>query len=176
MVKVRPNTINKMRELEVLKDELKVAGSDAPSGEGSSPVVSREVLQGLYAFSQTETYIPNPVVDVSIVPLVLKFYSLFVVRVLSQKIILATLISMYRLCYLKEQLIYRVRFIIIIIGTSTLDVSQSRVWPRLQRNWVLIMLKLWYVQSMGFSWNLSKSWMLLPLRPVSNLRKKEHSL
>jgi len=111
MVKVRPNTINRMRELEVLKDELKVAGSDSPSGEGSSAIAG-EVLQGLYAFSQTEAYIPNPVVDVIIVPLVLRLYSLFLVRVLSQKIILATSISMYRLCYLKEQPIYHVRFFI----------------------------------------------------------------
>jgi xeroderma pigmentosum group C-complementing protein len=66
MVKVRPNTINKMRELEVLRDELKVAGSDSPNGEGSSSAVAGEVMQGLYAFSQTETYVPEPVIDVSI--------------------------------------------------------------------------------------------------------------
>jgi xeroderma pigmentosum group C-complementing protein len=68
MVKVRPNTINKMRELEVLKDDLKVAGKDspAPSGEGSSSAVAGDVMQGLYAFSQTEIYIPVPVIDVSI--------------------------------------------------------------------------------------------------------------
>lgn len=63
MVKLRPGTVNRMRELEVLKDELNVAGEDRPNGEGSS---GREIMQGLYAFSQTEPYVPDPVVDVSI--------------------------------------------------------------------------------------------------------------
>ena len=65
MVKVRPNTINKMRELEVLKDDLKVAGRDSPSGEGPSSAAAGEIMQGLYAFSQTETFVPDPVIDVS---------------------------------------------------------------------------------------------------------------
>ncbi|KAF8955950.1 hypothetical protein BDZ97DRAFT_1854167 [Flammula alnicola] len=48
MVKVRVGTVNRMRELEVLKDELRFwVGSHA----------------GLYAYSQTEPYIPPPVVD-----------------------------------------------------------------------------------------------------------------
>jgi len=65
MVKVRAGTVNRMRELEVLKDELKVAGQDeAENGEGSSSVAG-EIMQGLYAYSQTEPYIPAPVVDVS---------------------------------------------------------------------------------------------------------------
>lgn len=64
-VKVRPNTINKIRELEVLRDDLKVAGSESPNGGGSSLAVSGEVMQGLYAFFQTEHYVPVPVIDVS---------------------------------------------------------------------------------------------------------------
>ncbi|CAA7262889.1 unnamed protein product [Cyclocybe aegerita] len=60
MVKVRAGTVNKMRELEVLKDELKVAGEG--DGSGSSSTVG-EILQGLYAYSQTEPYIPDPVID-----------------------------------------------------------------------------------------------------------------
>jgi xeroderma pigmentosum group C-complementing protein len=54
MVKVRAGTVNKLRELEVLKE----AGV---KDEGNSG----EVMQGLYARSQTEPYIPDPVVDVS---------------------------------------------------------------------------------------------------------------
>lgn len=66
MVKVRAGTVNRMRELEVLKDELKVAGQDAATnGEGSSAAAGGEIMQGLYAYSQTEPYVPAPVVEVS---------------------------------------------------------------------------------------------------------------
>ncbi|PPQ71040.1 hypothetical protein CVT24_011921 [Panaeolus cyanescens] len=64
MVKLRAGTINKMREVEALKDELKVAGEG--NGEGSSTgsgVAVGEVMQGLYAFSQTTPYVPAPVID-----------------------------------------------------------------------------------------------------------------
>jgi xeroderma pigmentosum group C-complementing protein len=65
MVKVRAGTVNRMRELEVLKDELKVAGQDGgTNGEGSS-AAGGEIMQGLYACSQTEPYVSAPVVDVS---------------------------------------------------------------------------------------------------------------
>lgn len=64
-VKVRPSTVNKMRELDMLKDELRVAGArDSTSGEGSSTIAG-EAMQGLYAYSQTELYVPDAVVDVS---------------------------------------------------------------------------------------------------------------
>ena len=67
MVKARPGTINKIRELEVLKDDLKVAGTHGPgNGEGSSTSANGEVMQGLYAFSQTEVYVADPVIDVSL--------------------------------------------------------------------------------------------------------------
>ena len=68
MVKLRAGTVNRMRELEVLKDELKVAGQDSPNGqdEGSSST-AEAIMQGLYAYSQTEPYIPDPVVDVGLV-------------------------------------------------------------------------------------------------------------
>ncbi|KAG5646006.1 hypothetical protein DXG03_004608 [Asterophora parasitica] len=56
MVKIRSGTINRMRELEVMKDELKEAGA------------SGETMQGLYARNQTEPYRPDPVVDVGKVP------------------------------------------------------------------------------------------------------------
>jgi xeroderma pigmentosum group C-complementing protein len=56
-----------MRELEILKDELRVAGQDDPNGqnEGSSSAAG-EIMQGLYAYSQTEQYVPDPVVDVGL--------------------------------------------------------------------------------------------------------------
>ncbi|KAJ2934228.1 hypothetical protein H1R20_g2864, partial [Candolleomyces eurysporus] len=53
-IKARPNTVNRVRELEVLKDELRDAGHSAEN---------IEVTQGLYARSQTELYIPPPIVD-----------------------------------------------------------------------------------------------------------------
>ncbi|KAG6919262.1 hypothetical protein DXG01_008058 [Tephrocybe rancida] len=55
MVKVRAGTINRMRELEVRKDELKEAGD--PGGNVG------ETMQGLYGRNQTEPYRPDPVVD-----------------------------------------------------------------------------------------------------------------
>ncbi|KAG6836082.1 hypothetical protein H0H93_011588 [Arthromyces matolae] len=55
MVKIRAGTINRMRELEVMKDELRSAG-DQDTAIGES-------MQGLYARSQTEPYKPDPVVD-----------------------------------------------------------------------------------------------------------------
>jgi hypothetical protein len=57
-VKARAATVNKLRELEVRKDELMDAGYSAESVE---------VMQGLYSRSQTEVYVPPPVVDVSAV-------------------------------------------------------------------------------------------------------------
>jgi xeroderma pigmentosum group C-complementing protein len=70
MVKIRAGTVNRMRELEVLKDELRVAGEEddgqgTGSGAGATANAGSEVMQGLYAFSQTEPYVPDPVVDVS---------------------------------------------------------------------------------------------------------------
>ncbi|KAF9448723.1 Rad4-domain-containing protein [Macrolepiota fuliginosa MF-IS2] len=53
MIKVRAGTVNKLRELEVLKE----AGA---SGKGEPP---GEAMQGLYARSQTESYVPDPVID-----------------------------------------------------------------------------------------------------------------
>ncbi|KAG6898421.1 hypothetical protein C0992_004132 [Termitomyces sp. T32_za158] len=54
MVKIRAGTINRMRELEVMKDELKEAGEPGSIGE---------TMQGLYARSQTEPFKPDPVID-----------------------------------------------------------------------------------------------------------------
>jgi len=63
VVKVRAGTVNKMRELEVLRE----AGAAVGESEGGEGSVGGEATQGLYARSQTETYRPDPVVDVSII-------------------------------------------------------------------------------------------------------------
>ncbi|KAF8073973.1 hypothetical protein FPV67DRAFT_1606155 [Lyophyllum atratum] len=55
MVKIRAGTISRMRELEVMKDELKAAGEPGASVE--------ETMQGLYARSQTEQYKPDPIIN-----------------------------------------------------------------------------------------------------------------
>jgi xeroderma pigmentosum group C-complementing protein len=52
-VKVRSSTVNKMRELETLV----AAAADSTS--------SAEITHGLYAYSQTESYVPDAVVDVN---------------------------------------------------------------------------------------------------------------
>lgn len=51
-----------MRELEILKDELRDAGEPG-SLNGNAP--GGELMQGLYSRKQTELYVPDPVVDVS---------------------------------------------------------------------------------------------------------------
>ncbi|KAG7445688.1 Rad4-domain-containing protein [Guyanagaster necrorhizus] len=55
MIKSRPGTIGRMRELEILKDSLREAGEDADD--------QAQVMHGLYARGQTELYVPKPVVD-----------------------------------------------------------------------------------------------------------------
>ena len=60
-VKQNAVTVNRRRALEMAlaeRDHLPVAGA----GEG--PPGGQDVMQGLYAESQTELYIPDPVVDV----------------------------------------------------------------------------------------------------------------
>ncbi|KAF8628657.1 hypothetical protein AX15_003788 [Amanita polypyramis BW_CC] len=57
MIKLRASTVSKIREVEVLRE--------AGSGEGGSG--GGEAMQGLYARSQTEPFVPDPVVD-GIVP------------------------------------------------------------------------------------------------------------
>lgn len=62
-VKQNAVTVNKRRAVEMAlaeRDRLLVAGE----GEGFSS--EKDVMQGLYAESQTELYIPDPVVDVCV--------------------------------------------------------------------------------------------------------------
>ncbi|KAF7298687.1 hypothetical protein MIND_00815900 [Mycena indigotica] len=53
LVKARTATLGRQREIAVLKDGLRTAGEEEQG----------EVMTGLYAFSQTELYVPDPVVD-----------------------------------------------------------------------------------------------------------------
>ena len=63
MVKMRAGTVNRMRELEVLKDDLRA--NDGPNGHDEDlSSAAGEIMQGLYAYSQTEPYVPDPVIDV----------------------------------------------------------------------------------------------------------------
>ncbi|KAJ6583977.1 hypothetical protein DFH09DRAFT_1260163 [Mycena vulgaris] len=73
LVKMRATTIWRMREVEVLREGLRVAGEQAEveaAANGDEPDATQtgkepenEVMQGLYALSQTEPYVPAPVVD-----------------------------------------------------------------------------------------------------------------
>ncbi|KAJ7728837.1 hypothetical protein DFH07DRAFT_757131 [Mycena maculata] len=81
MTKMRASTIGRLREVEVMREGLRVAGEqaearaaadgddDAPGGSSTKQKgkgkewEKEEVMQGLYALSQTELYIPYPVVD-----------------------------------------------------------------------------------------------------------------
>jgi hypothetical protein len=112
MVKVRAGTVNRMRELEVLKDELKVAGQDAATnGEGSSAAAGGEIMQGLYAYSQTEQYVPAPVVEVSFfvtLPRTPKLNGCSMCRARSRRITLAISTFTCHLCCPEELLIYLV--------------------------------------------------------------------
>lgn len=68
-VKQRASTVNRRREIEMA---LERGREDKERlGESSSAAGEEEVLQGLYAESQTELYIPAPIVDVRYRSLVL---------------------------------------------------------------------------------------------------------
>jgi len=61
-VKQRASTVNKRREIEMALER----GRGERAGEPSSGVSEEEVMQGLYAESQTELYIPEPIIDVRV--------------------------------------------------------------------------------------------------------------
>ncbi|KAJ7143579.1 hypothetical protein C8R43DRAFT_569152 [Mycena crocata] len=80
LVKMRASTIGRMREVELMREGLRVAGEHAETeaaaaasdgddqlGESSAKEFGKEweneVMQGLYALSQTEPYVSNPVVN-----------------------------------------------------------------------------------------------------------------
>jgi len=115
MVKIRAGTVNRMRELEVLRDELRVAGEDGPNGQDEGPSsATGEIMQGLYAYSQTEQYLPDPVVDVS-----LSFLLSYLVltdnnRGKFRRTLSVTLTCTCHLCCQKELRIYLVGFLFTI--------------------------------------------------------------
>lgn len=111
MIKLRASTVGKMREVEVLRE----AGSGGGEVSGAS-----EVMQGLYARSQTEKFVPDPVIDVSL--RLFHFVSpvrLSLCRALCQKIILATSICTFLRCFPKGQSIYHVSDNIIYLSPFT---------------------------------------------------------
>ncbi|KAH8806536.1 hypothetical protein DL96DRAFT_1717820 [Flagelloscypha sp. PMI_526] len=63
LVKYKAGTIGRQRELELLKDELRSAGGVAENQPGDNVADGDQVMQGMYAFFQTEPYVPDPVVD-----------------------------------------------------------------------------------------------------------------
>jgi len=66
LVKMRAATVGKLREIE-LAEEMRRGAEKA--GEGASGE-QEEVMQGMYAESQTELYVPEPIIDVrfSLIP------------------------------------------------------------------------------------------------------------
>jgi xeroderma pigmentosum group C-complementing protein len=61
-VKQRASTVSRRREIEMMLERGREERDRA--GEPSSGVGEEEVMQGLYAESQTELYKPDPIVDV----------------------------------------------------------------------------------------------------------------
>jgi xeroderma pigmentosum group C-complementing protein len=60
-VKQRASTVNRKREIEMA---LEQGRGETVGGEPSSGVGEEEIMQGLYAESQTELYKPEPIIDV----------------------------------------------------------------------------------------------------------------
>ena len=124
-IKLRASTVGKMREVEVLRE----AGSGGGQAAGAS-----EIMQGLYARSQTEKFVPDPVIDVSL--RLFNFVSpvrFLLYRALCQKIILATLICTFLRCFPKEQSMCHVSDDILCLSpftqvyTSLLDALRRNV-------------------------------------------------
>lgn len=100
MVKQRAVTISRQREMELA---LECAKAEGQSGG------DEEVMQGLYALSQTELYKPDPIRDVRATHLNYDISSIAVLcRVKYEKMSLATLIYMYRQCFQREQSTFHV--------------------------------------------------------------------
>ncbi|KAL0069143.1 hypothetical protein AAF712_003829 [Marasmius tenuissimus] len=60
LVKMRASTVNRQREIELLKEGLSEAGASTSTVANGS---DGEVMQGLYARRQTEMFVPDPVVE-----------------------------------------------------------------------------------------------------------------
>ncbi|KAJ7643749.1 hypothetical protein FB45DRAFT_1052641 [Roridomyces roridus] len=61
-IKLRASTLGKMREAEMLREGLRVAGENE-NAEGSKKTQDQEPMQGMYALFQTTLYVPDPIVD-----------------------------------------------------------------------------------------------------------------
>lgn len=62
-VKQRAVTVNKKRAIEIALAERQERAGTTEQGEGFSS--EKDIMQGLYAMSQTELYVPDPIVNVS---------------------------------------------------------------------------------------------------------------
>ena len=106
MGKARAGTVTKLREIEMVREEVRMKG-EGEDGDGE-----KDVMQGLYARSQTEVYVSDPVIDVSFffaLRSLLKTCSLSLSRESCPRIITATLIFIHLLCYLMVEFIFHVR-------------------------------------------------------------------
>ncbi|KAK7044972.1 hypothetical protein R3P38DRAFT_2766519 [Favolaschia claudopus] len=64
--KMKASTIGRMRQMQAMREGLRDRADAAGiGGLGAKKIGEEEVMQGLYALSQTELYIPDPIVDVS---------------------------------------------------------------------------------------------------------------
>ncbi|KAK7048704.1 hypothetical protein R3P38DRAFT_2870999 [Favolaschia claudopus] len=62
--KMKASTIGRMREMEIMREGLRDRAEAAGiGGLGAKKIGEEEVMQGLYAWSQTELYVPDPIVD-----------------------------------------------------------------------------------------------------------------
>ena len=62
-VKQRAVTVNKQRAIEMALAERNERSGANDQGEGFSS--EKDIMQGLYSMSQTELYVPDPIVNVS---------------------------------------------------------------------------------------------------------------
>ena len=62
-VKQRAVTVNKQRAIEMALAERNERAGANDQGEGFSS--EKDIMQGLYSMSQTELYVPDPIVNVS---------------------------------------------------------------------------------------------------------------
>ncbi|KAF9262696.1 Rad4-domain-containing protein [Marasmius fiardii PR-910] len=60
-IKMRASTVNRQREIEMMKEGLPEAGTSASTELNGKD--GGEIMQGLYARRQTERFVPDPVVD-----------------------------------------------------------------------------------------------------------------
>lgn len=119
-VKQRASTVNRRREIEMTLEREREERERA--GQSNSGVGEEEVLQGLYAESQTELYVPQPITNVSCMFLWSVYEcSMFQFRRAKyRRMILEISISTYRRCCPRVLFMYRVSSISCSVRISAL--------------------------------------------------------